>query len=94
MLQEGMPPINGRDAIRRFLASFDGHAQVDTALATSDEVDVHGRVATQWGTFYQVARIDGDEPGRFRGRYVARWVRGKDGRWLLSRIAMQPAKGE
>jgi len=69
----------------------DGKVVVDSASTVSDDVEVFGTTAYQWGSFSQVARVQDQPPGKFSGRYVARWRRTPEGQWKLTRLLMQPA---
>ena len=91
LLEPGMAPLRGREAIRSFLAPFDGQAVVDTVESGTDQLEVYGPVAYQWGTYHQVARLRGQAPAAFYGRYVAQWRLEGDGAWRLARLLMQPA---
>lgn len=91
LLEAGMAPLVGPKAIREFLAQFDGKVVVDSASTASDEVEVFGSTAYQWGSFSQVARVQNQPPAKFGGRYVARWRRTPEGQWKLTRLLMQPA---
>jgi len=91
LLEAGMAPLRGPTEIREFLAQFDGKVVVDSASTVSDDVEVFGTTAYQWGSFSQVARVQDQPPAKFGGRYVARWCRTPEGRWKLTRLLMQPA---
>jgi ketosteroid isomerase-like protein len=91
LLEVGMAPLEGPAAIAAFLASFTGVA-VDSSAMSSDAVDVYGTAAMQWGTFAQVARVEGHGIVRSQGRFVAQWVKQHDGRWLIHRLMPQPAE--
>ncbi|HTG84049.1 MAG TPA: DUF4440 domain-containing protein, partial [Gemmatimonadales bacterium] len=91
LLEAGMAPLRGPKEIREFLAQFDGKVVVDSASTVSDDVEVFGTTAYQWGSFSQVARVQDQPPGKFSGRYVARWRRTPEGQWKLTRLLMQPA---
>jgi uncharacterized protein (TIGR02246 family) len=91
LLEPGMAPLRGREAIRAFLAPFDGKVTVDTVENRTDLVEVYGDTAYLWGRYRQVARTGDQPPGEFDGRYVARWRLEADGRWRLARLLMQPA---
>ncbi|HSE67909.1 MAG TPA: hypothetical protein VLB12_13060, partial [Gemmatimonadales bacterium] len=75
LLEAGMAPLVGPKAIKEFLAQFDGKVVVDSASTASDDVEVFGATAYQWGSFSQVARVQDQPPAKFGGRYVARWRR-------------------
>ena len=91
LLEAGMAPLVGPREIREFLAQFDGKVVVDSASTASDDVEVFGTTAYQWGSFSQVARVQDQPPAKFGGRYVARWRRTPEGHWKLTRLLMQPA---
>jgi len=91
LLEAGMAPLVGPQAIREFLAQFDGKVVVDSASTASDDVEVFGSTAYQWGSFSQVARVQDQPPAKFGGRYVARWRRTPEGQWKITRLLMQPA---
>lgn len=91
LLEPGMAPLRGRSAIRAFLAPFDGHAVVDTALVSVEPAAVYGAIAYQWGAYHQVARLNGGPAVVFDGRFAAEWHRAGNGQWLLTRLLMQPA---
>ena len=59
----------------------DGKVVVDSASTVSDDVEVFGTTAFQWGSFSQVAGVQDQPPGKFSGRYVARWRRTPEGQW-------------
>ena len=91
LLEAGMAPLRGPKEIRGFFAQFDGKVMVDSASTVSDDVEVFGTTAYQWGSFSQVARVQDQPPTTFGGRYVARWRRTPEGQWKLTRLLMQPA---
>ena len=91
LLEAGLAPLRGPKEIREFLAQFDGKVLVDSASTVSDEVEVFGSTAYQWGSFSQVARVRDQPPAKFGGRYVPRWRRTREGQWKLTRLLMQPA---
>ena len=48
-------------------------------------------MASQWGTYRQVAGPKGGAHNAYVGRFSALWrYDAKDGRWLLVRLMMQP----
>lgn len=91
LFEPGMVPLNGREAIRAFLAPFDGKAIVDTVTGTTDTLEIYGQTAYLWGHYHQVARLPDQPTSTFDGRYVARWRLEPGGQWKLSRLLMQPA---
>jgi len=80
------PDIFGRGEVD---AAFAG-LLADTAIVQldmrSEDIDVVAEVAYQIGTFTQTLRTkDGDERA-VAGRFVIRWVRGPETRWLIERM--------
>lgn len=90
MLQPGMASLRGREAIRGFLAPFDGRTQVDTARTVTEALELHGPTAYLWGSYHQVAHEAGSPPGSFNGRFVAKWQLEPNGEWRIARLFMQP----
>ncbi len=91
MLQAGMAPIRGREAIRAFLKPFDGRAIVDSASSTIDTIESHGTTAYLWGSYHQRTRIPPGAFADYDGRVVIEWRRDADHAWRIARILMQPA---
>ena len=89
LLQPGLGPIRGPQAIRAFLASF-GDVHVESAVMLAESTQLLGRDAVQWGTFEQRVSVPGRAASVARGRFVAQWTKQRDGRWLLRRLLTQP----
>lgn len=90
LLEPGMAALNGREAIRAFLAPFDGKTVVDTVYSRTEALEVHGTVGYLWGSYHQVARMPPQPAGTYDGRFVAKWQLEPDGHWRLARLLMQP----
>jgi uncharacterized protein (TIGR02246 family) len=90
LLEPGLAPLHGPEAIRNFLAPVFTAVDVQEAATTSDEVDFHGDAAYQWGTYRQKVAEKGKPAKEYQGRYVAAWRRGTDGRWKLAKMLVQP----
>jgi len=90
LLQPGMAPLHGRDAIKAFLAPLVAAFEVQSATSTSDAVEVYGDAAYQWGTYTQHAGERGKPGAEYTGRYVASWRREADGHWRIARFLVQP----
>ncbi|HEX3526402.1 MAG TPA: SgcJ/EcaC family oxidoreductase [Thermoanaerobaculia bacterium] len=90
LLEPGMAPLHGRDAIKAFLAPIAAKYEVQSAASTSDSVEVFGDAAYQWGTYTQQAGERGKPGADYTGRYVASWRREADGHWRISRFLVQP----
>jgi uncharacterized protein (TIGR02246 family) len=90
LLEPGMAPLHGRDAIRAFLAPLVAAFEVQSATSTSDSVEIYGDAAYQWGTYTQHAGERGKPGAGYTGRYVASWRREADGHWRIARFLVQP----
>lgn len=90
LLLPGLDPLHGREAIRAFLAPLAAATEVESVDIESQLVDVHGRSASQWGKYHQVAGEKGKAKQQFRGRFAALWHREANGHWRLVRLMMQP----
>ncbi len=89
LFEPGIEPIVGREAIRAFLASFPG-ATVHVATATPDTIEVHGPMALLWGTYFERLDFPGQPTSEQAGKFVAQWVRGATGTWLIERMYRIP----
>jgi uncharacterized protein (TIGR02246 family) len=90
LLEPGMAPLHGRDAIKAFLTPLFGAVDVESATTTSDAVEVYGDAAYQWGTYSQRVAEHGKPAADYNGRYVASWRREADGKWRVARFLVQP----
>jgi uncharacterized protein (TIGR02246 family) len=89
LLEPGIPPIEGREAIREFIVSFPG-VDVQVAIATADVVEVFGDTALIWGSYFERLAFPGQPLSVQHGRFVIEWVRGADGGWLILRFFRIP----
>jgi len=89
LFEPGIRPIVSRDSIRAFLASFPG-AQVHTATATPDTIDVFGDRAYLWGSYFEHLSFPGQPTSQQHGKFVAEWARQPDGAWLIARLYRIP----
>ena len=92
LFEPGIQPIVGPDSIRAFVAMFQG-ARVDSAAVSADTIEVHGRTAFYWGTYFERLEFPGQPRSEQRGKFVAEWVRQDDGRWLIARLYRVPLPG-
>jgi uncharacterized protein (TIGR02246 family) len=90
LLEPGMAPLHGREAIQAFLEPLVKAFDVESATSASDNVEVFGNTAYQWGTYSQRAGEKGKPAADFHGRYVASWHREADGQWRIARFLVQP----
>ena len=90
LLEPGMAPLKGPEAIRAFLAPIFTAFEVQTASTETETIEVFGRTAYQWGTYSQKVASKGKPASDYHGRYVASWHREADGRWRLARMLVQP----
>jgi ketosteroid isomerase-like protein len=89
LFEPGIPPIVGADSIRAFVASFPG-VKVDSAMLRADTVEVFGRTALVWGTYYERLSFPGQPQSSQHGRFVMEWKRGTDDSWLIERYYRIP----
>ncbi len=89
LLEPGIAPIRGRDAIRTFIASFPG-VRVDVATATPERIEVFGDTALVWGSFFERLAFPGQQLSEQQGQFVVEWVRQLDGKWLIERLYRIP----
>jgi uncharacterized protein (TIGR02246 family) len=91
LLEPGMRPLQGPDAIRAFLAPLWRTVTVTKAETATDAIEVFGNVGYQWGAYDQVVAVHGQQPADYHGRLVAEWRRGADGTWRIRRLLVQPS---
>jgi ketosteroid isomerase-like protein len=84
LFEPGIHPIHTRDTIRAFMASFPG-VRVDSAEATADTIEVHGRTAYLWGSYFERLAFPGQPISEQHGQFVIEWLRQPDGTWLIHR---------
>lgn len=89
LFEPGIPPIVTRDSIRAFMASFPG-VKVEIATATPDTIEVHGDMALYWGSYFEKLDFPGQPVSEQHGKFVAQWMRQRDGRWLIQRMYRIP----
>jgi len=94
LLQPGMAPLHGRQAIHDFLAPLATQFAVESAEMASDSLQVFGDSAFQWGTYRQAAGPVGAKPGHYEGRFAAQWQRDVDGTWRMRRLMVQPVQSQ
>lgn len=92
LFEPGIPPIQTRDSIRAFMASFPG-VRVEIATATADTIEIHGDMALYWGSYFEKLAFPGQPVSEQHGKFVAEWVRQTDGRWLVQRMYRIPMPG-
>jgi len=84
LFEPGINPIEGRETIRAFIASFPG-VKVDSATATPDTIEVFGGTALLWGSYFERLSFPGQPVSEQHGKFVTEWVRQADGQWLIQR---------
>jgi uncharacterized protein (TIGR02246 family) len=90
LLQPGMDPLTGPEAIRKFLDSF-GDVRIESATMTADSTEVFGDRALQWGAYAQRVVPSGQQAADYKGRFVIEWTRQGKGAWLIRRLLVQPS---
>jgi ketosteroid isomerase-like protein len=89
LFEPGIPPIVSPDSIRAFIESFPG-VEVDSAMLRADTVEVFGRTALVWGTYFERLRFPGQPESAQHGRFVMEWRRDREGVWLIERYYRIP----
>ncbi len=91
LFEPGIMPIQTRDSIRAFVASFPG-VRVDIATATPDTIEVYGGTAFLWGSYFERLAFPGQPVSEQHGKFVTQWVRQADGEgtWLIQRFFRVP----
>ena len=84
LFEPGINPIEGKESIRAFIASFPG-VKVDSATATPDTIEVFGGTAFLWGSYFERLSFPGQPVSEQHGKFVTEWVRQTDGQWLIQR---------
>jgi TolB protein len=90
LVNPGMEPLLGREAIRKFLASFTGVRVTANSMSTS-ATEMFGDTALVWGDYAETVVVGDKPPAEFHGRFVSEWGRSANGRWLLRRLLTQPS---
>lgn len=90
LFEPGIKPIEGRDAIRTFMASFPG-VKVEVATVTPDTIEVFGDTVLYWGTYFEKLAFPGQPVSEQSGKFVIEWVRqGTPTTWLIQRYYRIP----
>lgn len=89
LFEPGIAPISTPDSIRAFIASFRG-VVVDSAMLRADTVEVFGRTAIVWGTYFERLRFPGQPESAQHGRFVMEWRYSEDGNWYIARYYRVP----
>lgn len=89
LFEPGIFPIQTRDSIRAFMASFPG-VRVEVATATPDTIEVFGETALLWGSYFERLAFPGQPLSEQHGKFVIEWRRQPDGAWLIHRYYRVP----
>ena len=89
LFEPGIMPVQGRDSIRAFIASFAG-VRVGVATAMPDTIEILGGTALYWGTYFERLSFPGQPESEQHGKFIAEWVGQPDGRWLIQRLFRIP----
>jgi len=89
LFEPGIFPIQSRDSIRAFMASFPG-VRVEVATATPDTIEVFGDAALLWGSYFERLAFPGQPLSEQHGKFVIEWRRQPDGAWLIHRYYRVP----
>lgn len=88
LFEPGIQPIESRDSIEAFLASFPG-ATVESVTAVPDTIEVYGNSAYLWGHYFERLTFPGQPRSEQHGKFVIHWLR-QDGTWLIHRYYRVP----
>jgi ketosteroid isomerase-like protein len=84
-----VPPLRGRDAIAKFLASYSDYKVLEVEdVATSTLID--GDTSEQVGTYRQKVRAPDGQIFEASGRLEINWVHTGPGVWLILQLATFP----
>jgi ketosteroid isomerase-like protein len=86
----GTTSYRGPQGVREFLDPILVTVDLVGQRMDSEKVEVFGDVAYQWGIYTQHAGPKGQAPKEYRGRFVIKWRREPDGRWLIVRLMTNP----
>lgn len=89
LFEPGINPVQTRDSIRAFIASFPG-VRVEVATATADTIEVWCGTALLWGSYFERLAFPGQPVSEQHGKFVTEWVRQSDGTWLIQRFFRVP----
>jgi ketosteroid isomerase-like protein len=92
LFEPGIEPIETRERIRAFMASFPG-VRVDVATATPDTIEVFDGTVYFWGSYFERLAFPGQPVSEQHGRFVMEWTRQSDGAWLIQRYFRVPVPG-
>jgi len=87
-LMNGMPAMRGRQAIQEGMATMLKEMGLKNAKATTTDVEVHGDVALEMGTYELTLRPPGAKADVVdKGKFIAVWKKQADGTWKIYRDA-------
>jgi hypothetical protein len=89
LFEPGIQPIESRDSIRAFLASFPG-ATVESVTAVPDTIEVYGTTAYLWGSYFERLTFPGQPRSEQQGRFVIEWLQQPDSSWQIHRYFRVP----
>lgn len=80
----------GRTSIRSFFAPLTVDVRIESATTTTQAFEVRGGSVLQWGEYIENGGPVSQPSRSYRGRFVAEWVRQRNGQWLLHHLMLQP----
>ena len=87
-LLNGMPALRGKQAIQEGIATMFKAMGLNDAKITTNDVEVHGDVALEMGTYEMTVRPPGAKADMVdKGKFIAVWKKEADGTWKLHRDA-------
>ena len=87
-LLNGMPALRGKQAIQEGTATMFKDIGLKDAKVTTNDVEVHGDLALEMGTYEMTMRPPGAKADVVdKGKFLAVWKKQADGTWKLYRDA-------
>jgi ketosteroid isomerase-like protein len=92
LFEPGIHPLVSPDSIKSFLSSFPG-VKVDSATAVPDTIELYGKTALLWGSYFERLAFPGQPVSEQDGKFVVQWTQDSTGRWLIQRYYRIPLPG-
>ena len=82
MLPQDQPPIQGRDAVRRWQAQ--SFRSIKAFHVTISHIEGGGNLAWTWGAFDMTVEPAAGQQVDMKGKWSCTWRKGPDARWLVA----------
>ncbi len=89
MIVVGQPPVQGRATIKQAFESFKDY-KVQSEEMTADYIALTGTGVRAEGSYKQTVQVPDGKVVSVHGTYVADWIRGADGSWLIKTLTTTP----